>query len=395
MTIRTVLNVTVLALGCVILACDKSPTKPDPVCTFTIAPASQSFSAEGGSGSIAITASDASCAWTATSAASWVMVGAGAGTGSGTLGYQVASNTSTDSRATTVALGGQTHSVSQAGRTETPCTYDIAPTSATFGDAGGTGSFAVTAPDGCAWTAASSAPWAVVTGGASGSGNGMVSFIVAENNGTTTREAALVVADRSFAIMQLAEPVGPVVCEYSVSPVLFQPCMAGNTVASTVTAPASCTWTASVDVPWLTILSGQSGNGTGQVTFRYEDNNLAPRLGLVMVRWPTPTAGQNVRVSQGGCFYFTGQSAFHHTPAGGSSAFDVFQHTIPIECGGTLPIRCVWAAVSNEPWITITTPMPRTGADRVSFTVAPNASGVVRTGTITVMDKTVVVVQGG
>jgi len=395
MTIRTAVLAGTLALGCVVLACDKSPTQPAPVCAFTIAPATQSFSDSGGSGSIVITASDASCVWTATSGASWVTLGATSGTGTGTLGYQVGSNGSTDSRSTTVSVGGQSHVVSQSGRSAAPCTFEISPAGATLGDAGGTGTFAVIAPDGCGWTATSSAPWVVLTGGTSGSGNGTVAFSLTENNGETTREATIAVANRLFAIAQLAEPEAPVVCEYSVSPVLFQPCMAGNTVASTVTAPASCTWTASVDVPWLTILSGQSGNGTGQVTFRYEDNDFGPRTGLVMVRWPTPTAGQNVRVEQGGCVYFISQSAFHLTPAGGSSTFDVFQQTIPIECGGPLQNRCVWSAVSNVPWITITTAMPRTGDDRVSFTVAPNATGLVRSGTITVMDKTVVVVQAG
>jgi len=395
MTIRTAVLAGTLALGCVVLACDKSPTQPAPVCAFTIAPATQSFSDSGGSGSIVITASDASCVWTATSGASWVTLGATSGTGTGTLGYQVGSNGSTDSRSTTVSVGGQSHVVSQSGRSAAPCTFEISPAGATLGDAGGTGTFAVIAPDGCGWTATSSAPWVVVTGGTSGSGNGTVAFSLTENNGDTTREATIGVADRLFAITQLAEPEAPVACVYSVSPVLFEPCMPASWASTTVTAPNSCTWSASVDVPWLTITNGASGSGTGQVTFTFTDNYYAPRTGLVMVRWPTPTAGQNVRVEQAGCLYYATPLAFHPTAVGGSFSFDVFQSSVPYWCGGPLDRLCVWSAVSTVPWITITTPMPRKGDYRVAFVVAPNGTSQPRSGIIKVMDLSVVVVQGG
>jgi len=395
MTMRTAVLAGTLALGG-LLACDKTPTKPTPVCTFTIAPPAQSFADSGGSGSIAITASDPSCAWSATSGASWVTLGAASGTGSGTLGYQVASNGSMDGRSTTVTVGGQSHAVSQSGRPSTPCTFEIAPAAATFGDSGGTGSFAVMAPDGCAWSATSSAPWVVVTGGASGSGNGTVSFALTENNGDTTREATIALANRLFAVTQLAEPAAPEACVYSVSPVLLEPCMWGTTASTTVTAPNSCTWTASSSVPWLTITNGTSGSGTGQVTFTFTNNYDAPRTGLVMVRWPTPTAGQNVRVEQAGCFYFPTQSSFHPTAAGGSFSFYVFQQASPIECGGPRQNQCVWSAVSNVPWITITNPLTyQVGDGHVSFDVSINGTGSTRTGTITVMGETVVVVQGG
>jgi hypothetical protein len=51
--------------------------------------------------------------------------------------------------------------------------------------------------------------------------------------------------------------------------------------------------------------------------------------------------------------------------------------------------------VADVSWVTITTPMPTAGDNRVSFTVAPNTTGASRTGTIRVRDKTVVVTQAG
>ena len=61
------------------------------------------------------------------------------------------------------------------------CTYSINPTSVTVAAAAGTGSVAVTAGSGCAWTAVSNDAWITVTGGASGTGNGTVSYSVAAN----------------------------------------------------------------------------------------------------------------------------------------------------------------------------------------------------------------------
>jgi hypothetical protein len=44
-----------------------------------------------------------------------------------------------------------------------------------------------------------------------------------------------------------------------------------------------------------------------------------------MVRWPTPTAGQNIRVAQAGCLYAVSRSAFSFASNGGSGTFDVIQ----------------------------------------------------------------------
>jgi hypothetical protein len=51
--------------------------------------------------------------------------------------------------------------------------------------------------------------------------------------------------------------------------------------------------------------------------------------------------------------------------------------------------------VSDVPWITITTSMPRFGDDPVAFTVAANPGAAARTGRITVRDRVVTVTQAG
>ena len=113
------------------------------------------------------------------------------------------------------------------------------------------------------------------------------------------------------------------------------------------------------------------------------------------MRWPTPTAGQNIRVAQAGCSYGVSRAAFSFGAAASTGTFDVLQQSDPIACGGATQDRCVWTAESDVPWITITTGMPRAGDNPVSFTVASNDGTAARIGTIRVRDKQVIVTQAG
>lgn len=54
---------------------------------------------------------------------------------------------------------------------------------------------------------------------------------------------------------------------------------------------------------------------------------------------------------------------------------------------------CAWTAVSNAPWISITSGISGSGNGNIQFSVAPNP-GSVRTGAVTIAGKTFTVVQG-
>jgi hypothetical protein len=131
------------------------------------------------------------------------------------------------------------------------------------------------------------------------------------------------------------------------------------------------------------------------VSFTVSDNWEAPRHGVVMVRWPTETAGQNLQVAQAGCYYAVSTNAISMAAAGGPGQFSVIQTSDPIECGGATQDRCLWTAQSDVPWITITTSMPQVGDNPVSFSVAANPGTSARTGRITVRDKIVQITQSG
>ena len=109
----------------------------------------------------------------------------------------------------------------------------------------------------------------------------------------------VLVAAQTIEITQAGDIGG---CQYSVAPIEFNVCMTVPVCSPRrLRRRPRVPWTASSGVPWMSVTSGQSGSGTGSVQLRVSDDWDAPRDGVVMVRWPTPTAGQNLRVSQAGC----------------------------------------------------------------------------------------------
>ena len=371
----------------------EGPTEPSPICTLALEPRASSFGHDGGGGAFTVDTSLASCPWVAVASASWITVTSGStGDGDGAVGYVVASNTAAATRSASIAVGSAGHVVSQAGKPPVTCGYRVHPSSASVDATGSEGQFAVDAPAACPWAAISTATWLVVTAGARGDGPGTVSYRAEPNTNMANRSATIDVETAMFVVTQAGQP--PLSCDYTVAPVAFTPCMAGGTLLAKLQTASGCQWTASTNVPWLT-LRGASGRGSADVTIDYLDNYDAPRQGLVFVRWPTVTAGQNIRVDQAGCSYAVGRSTISIPAAGDSSSFLVYQQSDPTNCGGPLQDQCRWAATSDVPWILVTTSMPRAGDDRVEFTVAPNPSPVARSGMITVRDKQVRVVQAG
>jgi subtilisin family serine protease len=167
------------------------------VAAASISPASQNFGSGGGGGAVNVTA-PAGVGWQTFVNDSWITVTSGAsGSGNGAVNYSVAANTGS-ARAGTMIIAGRVFTVTQ----DAPaCVYSIAPTSANYTSAGGTGSVNVTAGAGCAWTAVSNDAWITITSGASGSGNGAVNYSVAVNSGAA-RNGAMTIAGLTFTVMQ-------------------------------------------------------------------------------------------------------------------------------------------------------------------------------------------------
>jgi M6 family metalloprotease-like protein len=87
------------------------------------------------------------------------------------------------------------------------CSYALAQNSLTIDAAGGSGSVGVTSSwSNCPWTAASNAAWITISGGASGAGDGTVTFTVEANTGAA-RSGTLTIAGQTFTVNQGASTV--------------------------------------------------------------------------------------------------------------------------------------------------------------------------------------------
>lgn len=366
------------------------PTRPPATCTFTLSSTSLSLGPAEGKASLTVSA-EASCAWTAASDRGWMTIAAGAsGTGPGVVTVMLTANPGPDPRTATLTIAGQAVAVRQDG--VVACTTTVSPESAAFSKDLANGTFTVTAPQSCAWSASSNVEWIVITSAAGGSGPGVVAYSVARNSGAAARVGHINVGDARVTIAQQGDSG---LCEFHVTPVLINACMAEPyELVVNVTTQAGCSWVATSDTAWIAMNGAASASGPGDIRFRIGDNYAAPRLGVLKVRWDTPTAGQNVQVSQAGCRYAVSTTGVNAPAGGGSFTVDVYQQSDPLECGGPLQDRCVWSATVSAAWITVTTAMPQSGDGRFSFTVAPNTAGP-RSAEITVRDKSVVVVQAG
>ena len=119
------------------------------------------------------------------------------------IDYLIAPNPTSQQRSATLTVANQFIPVSQAG----PCIYSLGQTTGNANGAGDTGSIAVTAGGGCAWTAASNASWITIGSGASGTGNGTVAYIAAANGTSSPRTGTLTIAGQTFTLTQAAPPI--------------------------------------------------------------------------------------------------------------------------------------------------------------------------------------------
>lgn len=91
-----------------------------------------------------------------------------------------------------------------------PCAVSLSPSGlAIVTNAGGSGTIAVTAASSCAWTATANANWIQITGGASGVGNGTISYSFEPFSGATTRSGAIAANTAAYGIRQLGTVTQP------------------------------------------------------------------------------------------------------------------------------------------------------------------------------------------
>lgn len=183
-------------------------------------------------------------------------------------------------------------------------------------------------------------------------------------------------------------------CSYTVTPLIFTPCMSRWQGTATVVTGPGCAWTATASASWIAIDGSATRSGSGTFTFAVGDNYAAPRESSIQVRWPGTADGQAIRIAQAGCLYAVIPASTVVQASGADGSFDVYQMAQPYECGGPTQDRCAWTARADVPWITILS-STGSGDGRVNFRVAGNDGSLSRTGTITVQDKLFQITQAG
>ena len=174
-------------------------------CQVTATNQPASYPSGGGRGSVTIGATR-DCPWTISSNASWIaLAGERSGSGDAVVDYTVSENSVPSSRSAMLAVDAVQLPVSQAAA---PCTYAIAPSEASIAAAGGALPIEVATLSGCAWSAASTAPWITIASGASGNASATVGLAFAANAGAP-REGTVTVAGKTFIARQAAATGSP------------------------------------------------------------------------------------------------------------------------------------------------------------------------------------------
>jgi subtilisin family serine protease len=156
----------------------------------------------------------------------------------------------------------------------------------------------------------------------------------------------------------------------------------GAEASLNVSAPVGVAWTAASSDGWIVINSGASGTGNGTVNFVVRDNPSERfRIGKITIAHRDFIVRQE-GFGQTGCAYALTPVSQSFSSIGGSGSTTVIASE-----------ECIWSATSNVGWITITSDNGGIGNGAVTFTVAANASGSSRKGTINISGATFSVKQ--
>ena len=284
--------------------------------------------------------------------------------------------------------GCETVSTVSANPSPVKCVVSVG-SPAMMGPDGGPGSFAITTQPECMWQASTIVSWITDVSPASGQGAGDVSFRVSSNDGSSSREGAIVVNGEQARVSQRAP------CRFEIAPSSHSIGFGGGSGSVTISTSTDCAWTAAIDVNWISFTSPAAGSGNGTVAFAVTSNAGAQRSGSITVGTarssvmqasspppPPPPAPSPSPAPPPACTYSLSRISDNVTWNDGGG--EVAVRTTP---------ACAWTAASNVAWMTIADGRSGTGNGSVSYHYVINP-GPPRTGTLTIAGHTYTVVQG-
>ena len=349
-------------------------------CALNVSPANASISA--GSGSLILTVNrtgGAGCNWTAVSNSSFLTIsGAATGVDDAPVVVIVPANTGSV-RSGTLTIAGQTVAVTQDGTPSPACTYNVTPGGWNVWHGGDPLTFTVAITNGtnCTWTAVPNAAFLTVAGMPPQTG-GAVTVIVAPNTAANApaRSGTLTIAGHVVGVYQDSG------CGLDVSPTSETAPIGGGTriFVVTKTRGTACSWTAESNTGFLTITGGTSGTDSGMVTVSVPPNTGVGRSGTIRI------AGRTITITQDqatGCVFDVSPGTIAVPGSGGTRLFAV------TAVQGT---SCVWTAVSNSAFLTVTDGSSGVGSGTSTVLVA-KSDVESRSGTLSIAGQTITVNQ--
>src|SRR6218665_432649 len=307
----------------------------------------------------------------------------------------------------------------------TDCTYTL---SAMNHSVGANVAVTVTAiGTSCTWTAAvaSNVGWITVISGASGTGNGTVTYSYKANMSESERTGTLTIAGQTYTVTQAGHPLVSDGYEPNNTPETayllaanFSPSLQQNAAAFIDISPATSHINNDVDYYKINLSTdytytlyvalhdsnyqNDGSNYTLDVKMSYSTDNGIHWINLGDSQLhPTKVSG--------GTFYL---KIDPHLSNGGTGTYAA-KIGIRASCNGTLSAlsrlatreaglggltvttgpSCAWTAVSNGGWITITSGASAMGSGTVSYSYTENTSLSSRIGTMTIAGETYTVTQ--
>jgi hypothetical protein len=174
----------------------------------------------------------------------------------------------------------------------------------------------------------------------------------------------------------------PVICSFSLTAPSFEVTADGGTSSVGVNASlGSCSWSVVNNSPsCLYNVSPSGGTGNGSVLF-----SVAGNAGSTPVPCSLTIAGITFPVTLDGCVFSLSTPSASYGAAGGSSS-------VGLNASG---FGCIWVAVSDSLWITVTSASGGSGNTTLSYSVAANPDAAARTGHITIGGRTFTITQSG
>ena len=304
----------------------------------------------------------------------------------------------------------------------TSCTT-LSPTSRNHGAGAETGSIAITAASGCAWTATSTVDWISITSAANGTDSGSVNYAVEANTTPTARTGYVFVGFQSFTINQATSVVKQPPSIDSVVP------NSGSGLSQVftffVSDPNGAANLTIIEVDFVKndfVCQVGYNFTTGQLYLLNDDLKaeialVTPGAGLALQNSECAVDVSGVRITSAGnsaqirlpmvfmsagiwsiqvtisnaskspAFAFAGSWTTPQT----SCTFTLAPASLSVgsnETAGSITLAsgagCPWMASGTIPWIAIKSALRGSGGAAINYDIAPNTTGAPRNGIITI-----------